>query len=457
MKKLANSSNREVSKAVKEYGGVKSPSLPSRNFGFFSEVLKKKRLEAVIPEMHWMDMEVLDRLYDRDLQKNHPELYNKIESKEVAKVPENILHDLFQLHLMRTQDTTLELSEINNGSYSLMKKMNDADMKMITNSSVMNSYLTAKNIMFYLQKKLDDINEPPPEDQGEGGAGDDGVGQKLADLMGDGTGGKEMENAKEKARQEIQEMENSKDMLDQLDTGKQAGKGESIRSVEENMINKDLFKGINLNNKTLAEMLKHSLESSVNYFTAIFTEYRESIFDSEDISEIMGIEFLVDEFLNTQLENIETVARKYRMAIDVYIDISGSMDSHYKMGNQDISCLNIAKLLALKISSKKILKDIYMFDTAVSGPHNPKQMMQIYSRGGTSLNRVVQTIIEKNRPSVIITDACDHVDEYSQLAYFIAVGGGSLHGHPGAMDKYRVSKQGIEYRHDNTFGPIQIT
>jgi hypothetical protein len=461
MKKLSNINSKNVTNAIREYGGVNDPSAVSKTkgFGFFSDVLKRKRLEVVVPEIHYMDSEVLIRMYESDLRKTHPDLYKKVyEEKKIAKVPDNILHDLFQLHLNRTSDTTFELSEVNQGSYRLIKSMNDADMKMITNASNMNSYLTAKNIMFYLQKKLDEMDEEPPSDQGKGGKGDDNIGQKLSDALDNSSEGsdKGIDQAKEKARQEIQEMENSKDMLDQLDTGKEAGKGESVRTVEQNLKNKELFKGINLNNKTLAEMLKHSLESSVNYFTAIFTEYRESIFDSEDINEIIGLEFLIDGFMNTQLENIETVARKYKMAIDVYIDISGSMDSGYLMNGQSISCLNIAKLLALKISSRKILKDIYMFDTSISGPHSPKEMMNINSRGGTNLNTVIRTVIDRKRPSVIITDAQDHISEYSDMAYFIAVGGGRLSGETSSMKKYLANKQGIEYRQDNTFAPIRV-
>jgi len=459
MKKLGSLTQKEAMQSAREYGGIKSPSSVKKDYGFFGEVLKKKRLEVITPRMHYLDTSVIEELYEDDMLEKYPDMYNEVfVNKKIAKVPDNILHDLFQLHLMRTMDVTMELSEVNTGSYGLIKKMNDVDMKMITNSSAMNSYVMAKNIMFDLQRKLMQEDEKPPQDQGEGGEGDDNIADKLSSMLDKGSnGGKDpMASAKDSAKKEIEEMESSQDILDELsEGGGDAGSG-TIRNVAEHVVNKKLLKGIDMSNRVLADMLKHSLESSVNYFTASFTEFRESVFESEDISEVMGVEYILPVFRNLLLDNIETVSRKYKMAIDVYIDVSGSMSSSMRMGKNDISFLDISKLLALKISSKKILKDIYIFDDQISGPITKKDLMQTGICGGTNLTRVIEHIKASGRPSVIITDAQDSIYEYSDLAYFIGVGNPSIRGTADVIQKFRSNNQGIEYRSDNTFGPIKF-
>lgn len=480
MKSLSKyKSVKNVKQELAQMGAIKSSTPVKKNnldMGFFNNMVKKTRLTTIDPEMSRIDLPVLNDLYIQALQTEKPDLWYKIQQGDLPMVPMNILHDLYQLNFHEIRHLSIDSNEFNHKSANLVKKTNDEGMKMITNYSSLNTFIYAKHLMFYFQEKLDKNPPPPGSDNGKQDDGSNEAKEQIAESLANGLGkgsgesqqqSKEMEKVKAAAMQEMKDMldiQESMEMAEQdgdesdskgegQDGGKSAGTG-NIQRTKDVLKNKNLFKGIQLNNKELNKMIKHSLDSSVSYFTNKFTEKQISIFESENINELTGIEFIHPALRHLHLEEILTYERKYKMMLDVYIDASGSMSSTYNMMGQRISCWEIAKLMLLKLNSKKIVKDVYPFEYNPHAKMTVKKLMNFKWGGGTSIDNSIQQVLQTKRPSIFITDACDTIRTYSDKVYFIGIGGATLCGPKDIIEKYSKNSQGIEYRQDNTFAPI---
>lgn len=474
------SSTKKPIQAITEMGGKfaelerreKSNELKKSSFDRFFDIAKKTRLTTIDPELHRMDKPLLHMMYNKELEKNQ-KLWEAIQSGKIPKVPENMLEDFFQMFLIDSRNISVETSDFNRPFWKTVKEFNDEGVKMITNFSYLNSFIHAKNIMMYLQERL--YNEPPPQDGNhENGANDDGSDQNkqnlanhLSNLMSKGQGAyKESQKVIQQSIKEIGDLQQTLESMDMAEQGdeddnsksdkgsKAKGQGDSLEKTRDVLQNKNLFKGINLQNKDLNQMIKKSMESTVNYFSHRFKEKQVSIFDAETVTEIDGLELLHPALKYLQIEDIRTFERKYQMMLDVYIDASGSMSSTYQFGSQTVSCWDIARLMTLKLNSKKLVKDVYPFEYNPHPKISVKQLMGFRWGGGTQIDNSIQQVIKLNRPSIFITDACDYIRNYSDLVYFIGVGGAVLTGPKEIIEQYIKNNQALEYTKDNKFKPM---
>lgn len=469
---------KKVANAVSEYGGSKSVvRKPEREFGLFSSFRKKTSLEAVDPNMHPWDAEGLMDLYKSQLLELDPQLHEQVYvTKEIAEIPENMIRDCFQNHFLDGKEVTFNLNDYNKNSYEFAKNINDEYMQVITNHSVMNSFITTREIIYTLQKQLQLQNIDPQKGSGDGDPdsdqGRDNVAGMCNNMINSKSGQKKIDAAKAKALEKISEVENQNEMAEALAqdegeqddenqnyppaSGKNASKGGQFRDIVKKFDMMDLVKDISLDNQMLSEMVKESLESTINYFSHKFKEYRESILTAENISEIINAEYAVDELFLTHLEDIETTYRKYKMKLDVYIDVSGSMSTEYKFAGKRLNCLDICKLLTVKLKRKGMVNDIYIFNTGIYKRNTLRALLNTELSGGTNLELVIQNIIKTQIPSFIITDACDSIFTHTDLVYFLTVGGGSPSCNKDVSDKYRKNGQGISYMMDNTFKKLDF-
>ena len=129
---------------------------------------------------------------------------------------------------------------------------------------------------------------------------------------------------------------------------------------------------------------------------------------------------------------------------------AGSMGSGF--GIKGISRMDFAKSLLLKLKKMDILKEVYLFDTRIKKTSSElKDILNIHSGGGTSIDKVINDIIEKDENSIIITDADDSIYCYSDKAYIIGIGNTRFSVSSTCMDDYIINKQLIIFKDQKLF------
>lgn len=489
MKRITNVKSSGINRTISEYGGVHDPrhdeyeddSLSGysprsgshersyRDIGLFNSFSKKISLEAVDPKMHRWDAADLLKIYKSFLATYDKDLYDQVyNKKQIAAIPDNLITDCFQNHYVNSREVSFNLNEYNLNSYEFSKRINDEYMQVITNNSIINSFITTREIIYTLQKALQEQNQSPKEASGgedpNSNEGKDNVAQMCNNLMNSKGGKNRIDNAKQKAMEEIQEFENNegltdtvKDDEDESNGGNSASKTGGFNDIMKKFEFMNLVKKVSVDSKALTDMVKHSIDSTVSYFTANYREFKESIITAENVNELIGAEYVADELFMTHFEDIETTYRKYKMKLDVYIDISGSMDSMYNFDKKRLCCLDICKLLTIKLKQKGILNKIHVFNTMVIPRKSLKHLLDTSTSGGTSIDVVLQEIIKSGIPSLIITDAQDSISHYTDKAYFLTIGGGSPSCYNAELKGlYNANHQGISYLTNNTFEKIKF-
>lgn len=146
--------------------------------------------------------------------------------------------------------------------------------------------------------------------------------------------------------------------------------------------------------------------------------------------------------------NIKDVKRLGK--IDIYIDVSGSMDSSCGVEDehgQRISKVTFAKAFAHKMKQLNLLNKVYKFENSVTYVGTTMlDILTISGGGGTNLDRVVAQIIHEGRNAIVLTDAEDHCSMYSPKAYFIGVKGSQFNRfHNSVLPQYYQGQQMIVF------------
>jgi hypothetical protein len=217
---------------------------------------------------------------------------------------------------------------------------------------------------------------------------------------------------------------------------------------------------------SVKEKIKKLLDKSVSYFSAKDSTHFEDILNADDIAGLQDYELLHPNLRKIMLEDILVKEVKKVGKIDIYIDISGSMSSSCgvkDVNDRYISKIDFAKSFALKLEEMGMLNEIYLFDNrVVKAKKDPISISMIDANGGTTINNAVRSIERNGVNALVITDAEDSCNEYSDKAFFIGVEGANFsHFNKKTIAEYseksqviifdgnkisRVDKEGIEIK-----------
>lgn len=184
---------------------------------------------------------------------------------------------------------------------------------------------------------------------------------------------------------------------------------------------KEELSKIKFNKHSLQPLIRQVLNESRNYFSSRTKPRDVPIMESDSLSNINNIEYLHPILRKIKLLDITTIEREPIGKLDVYFDVSGSMSSR---AFDEVSALTLTKAILLNMMNLGIVEDVYPFESHICPKlGNEISVLLTRTRGGTSLTTVVNTIKEKGRNAVIITDAQDTVYEnnYSEKAFFIGI------------------------------------
>ena len=185
--------------------------------------------------------------------------------------------------------------------------------------------------------------------------------------------------------------------------------------------------------KQLESFIKQSIRRFKHSSVGKQVKKEESIFEAEEILDITTYEDFshVALIMNAMADSIYK-----NFYFNLYIDISGSMDSntvdasvwnnggrhhHHRSSNQGAaSCLQLAKALARKFISMNMVKTAYVFNNRIT-PVKPNEINMIHVAGGTDIDKVMRHAKDAGLPALIITDCEDSWDTYNDHSFILSV------------------------------------
>lgn len=383
--------------------------------------------------------------------------------------PKHILYDIFKMYYNRMDKLEFsERSDKNFTKYKFLEKANNPVGKIMSESSHLKSSIFARNtFMYFLMQlaKLEYIDPNASEDlksslNGDSSEFDQESLQKLLNKMFDDSKGQY-----EKEMQEAQDIcKNIDDNIDpeiQEQIYKTPDKSSSLNAgkMDSDFIKKlsSQLESIKLSMTSLKNSLKKILDKSMSYFSAKSIPIFEDLFNAQDISGLNEYELLHPKLRKIFAEDVQVKENKYFGKINVYVDVSGSMDSSCGTLNNKgshVSRLDFAKSMIMKLKEMNILNEVYPFNMKVKKKlkTDPISIATLDSDGGTYINEAVIHISKSNENAIIITDAEDRCSVYDQKAFFIGLKGSKFsHFSKDVLEKYSENKQIIIFDGERIF------
>jgi len=381
------------------------------------------------------DMQKVAKSSDSELQKlvhgrrdwnQYRENLKKVTEEIQKKMPKYVLYDSFNLfNTPHDQMKMAKFGEDQRWWFDTMKDhMNNTYMKMLCANNSMYSYMMSSAILKRIFVQAADPNTPNGGNNQGGGSGG------IENIM-EGMSSQDMQNIMNDAQEEVE-----KDIDDMEKMNKAMGKGFnpadlSFAEVEHAMKLWEELKHYPISNEAVTKFIKTTLKLSESYFSSQYTENEIELIETDNVEDLLGLENLMDPLDKFHLDDLVTHERKYHMKFDVYVDLSGSMNSGaMHSGGRRISKDDLAKITALKLKLGGHVEEVYGFDTRLHGPFKSIQsFLRARLGGGTTTDRALENIIKTGRPGLIITDACDSVRIYTEWAYFIGISGSDFTGY----------------------------
>jgi hypothetical protein len=332
-----------------------------------------------------------------------------------------------------------ERNDTNHGKFRFLEKANNPVAKIMSEGSNLKSAIFARNIMGAYMTRLTtmdylDTDASEKIKNGMNGQSEfdtEGFDDAMKDMMDSQQGKSAMDDAIKKATDLCNQMDNVMDqevqerMFDQVNeaAGSQAGQlsPDYIKQVAQSLENISLSMG------SLKEKLKKLLDKSASYFSSKKKVIHEDLFNSDNISGLEEFEFLHPKLRKLFAEDIMVKDTKSVGKIDVYIDISGSMSDSCGVTNKDgnrISRLDFCKSMVAKLAEMDMLNDVYVFNNNVKKyKKDPISIAILDTSGGTTINKAVESVHNNGVNAIILTDAEDSCNIYSEKAFFIGLQG----------------------------------
>ncbi len=323
--------------------------------------------------------------------------------------------------------------------HHLLSKVDNHLLQYATNDKAGYSYLAASKTMGILDKLYkkygDDLKDKLQQMNDDIQNGNDPSDKDFE---------KDMNSAANTAKNQIK-----KDIEKADKTGMEAGKGNTKEDLDmmDLMMDSRLQKLVSVKGSNIKDFLKATIDKATECVGGKATIIEESLFDAEDIEDLVNIE----NFAHVALFNdLVTKTKKYTTSFDVYIDDSGSMGQYANMGDDGdsrVTYRNLARMVAFKLEQMNILRDCYLFSNYGNMPKiDKKHLFAAQIGGGTDIAQCIKNSKKVNRPAIIITDGWDNIDmenDYHKDCFILCVGMDSM---PKSFERFAKNKQIIFYQ-----------
>lgn len=484
----------DLFKTRKGSGSVKTPSFDPYNVWKVEEDFLgiKREMQVILPGVTYMEGQSLKGIH------KHIEASTGQEST----LPQHVINDVYSMYMngdfkMRGAEKHTEIK------HRVLGEVYNSLTKVVTENSQMASQMVTKELSIYLTK-LDKQIQEEMEKNGQGtggksvfdggadsqsdgqsdgqegdsgdsqsqegagagkgsGAGDSGHG-KPQPGSGSGSGKKSTEDIVNDALDSSrEELKNALDKAEKTmkDLEEKIGKGamKDLDSQDLNFLDeidsiKQALNRVSVNKDSIKSVLAKILNKSQNYFSKNATVIEESIFDAEELEDLVGLEYLHPIFGLAGILDVANETKLYTGKIDLYLDCSGSMGSSETFEGTNIRMIDLVKGIAMVLFRMGMIEKLYFFSGRLYEIENINEftILGFDKGGGTDFNRVVEQCISNGRNSVVITDGEDSVDKYIKNVFWIGVGGTRFTGYggEGAFKDYRKSGQCVTYNSSNS-------
>lgn len=331
--------------------------------------------------------------------------------------------------------------------FKLLSNMDNYMLKMISNGSKINSTILANNFfksaiksIYEYIKQVTDSTGVPPEWKDElgnsGGEGQPEMPQALKDCIASN-----QQQAMDDSLEEIKDMEN---MMSSLGIDPSKANDTDLKDVKQLC---EQLQGVKINKHDIEKFIKSSIKSFNSCFRGHRSTIEESLFESEEIEDFADFHLLSNEAL---YDDMSVINSRYSMKYDIYVDCSGSMDADVLYGEDSIKRIILAKILAFKMNKMNLIGDVYGFEGNVYKINDI--MNEIDANGGTCIDNCIKQIRTTGRPSIILSDGDDRINEYDENAFLFTISNGctgkglitmiesnhAMHYDNGSFYKYKV-------------------
>lgn len=438
--------------------------------GLFGKINFYKKPDLVKPHMHWLDEDKIDAIMDAyatdgriiteefnkfaktaDYNKKIPNdkkpdleaFYQKFQ-ENYDKFPKHIIKDIFKMYNNPMEKLEFEeRTDANNTKFKFLENANNPVAKIMSQGSNLKSAIFARNILanYIMRMTMLDYVDPDASENiknGLNGASDfdsKDADKAVDDMCNSTQAKKSMEEAIKQATELCKDLNDAidEDVQDQMfDNATEHGENCSAGNISPNYIKQVTarLENIKLSMGSVKEKLKKLLDKSVSYFSSRQQTTYDDLFNSDNVAGLEDYELLHPKLRKIFAEDLQVKETKSIGKIDVYIDISGSMDSGCGIKNAEgnsISRLDFCKSMVVKLSQMDMLNDVYVFNNHVKKyKKDPVSISMLDTSGGTVINAAVRSVEKNGVNAIIITDAEDSCNTYSEKAFFIGLEGANF-------------------------------
>ena len=438
--------------------------------GLFGRINFYKKPDLVKPHMHWLDEDKIDAIMHAyatdgkvvteefnkfvktaDYSKKIPDgkkpdlgAFHEKFQENYNKFPKHIIKDIFKMYNNPMEKLEFEeRTDANNTKFKFLENANNPVAKIMSQGSNLKSAIFARNILanYIMRMTMLDYVDPDASEnikKGLNGASDfdsKDADKAVDDMCNSTQAKKSMEEAINKATELCKDLNDAidEDVQDQMfDNATEHGENCSAGNISPNYIKQvtGRLEQIKLSMGSVKEKLKKLLDKSVSYFSSRQQTTYDDLFNSDNVAGLEDYELLHPKLRKIFAEDLLVKETKSIGKIDVYIDISGSMDSGCGIKNdkgQNISRLDFCKSMVVKLSQMDMLNDVYVFNNSVKKyKKDPVSISMLDTSGGTTINAAVRSVEKNGVNAIIITDAENSCNTYSEKAFFIGLEGANF-------------------------------
>lgn len=431
--------------------------------GLFGRINFYQKPDLIKPHLHYLDESKIENIFDTymndksiikenfqkfqklsdykslaDDQKPNFDSYNQRFVENYENFPAHIGKDIFKMFYNKM--TKLDFEERTDKNYSqfkILERSNNPVAKIMTENSNLRSAIYARNLISYFVTRMTMMEYIDPnacEDlknslEGKSEFDNENI-DKILETMCDSRSGKNMlEDSLQKAKEACDSINNTmseelqEQMFDAAADDKEAGKlsPDYIQTVTRNL------EKVSMSLNTLKNKIKKLLDKSISYFSSKKITKYEDLFSSDNLGGLEDYELLHPKLRKLFVEDLQVKDSKSIGKINIYIDVSGSMGSDCGVRNvkgETISKIDFAKSFVAMLKKNDLLDQVYIFDGRVRNYKSDViSIAMLGCNGGTCLDNVIDHINRDTKNALIITDAEDRCNKYSDKAFVVGVAG----------------------------------
>lgn len=411
----------------------------------FKQAIKKP--EIVEPylndiDSHFLNADVMSSF--NKTNKDGAEGHEKF--KRIMK--KHFVNDIFGLFYNDKEELKLDKrTEWNEFRYKLLEKVNKSGIKILSRKSTFASTLFTQEIAKYfyeLYKNLtpeqmeemdkqmgggpgQDGEEGDEEGEGKPRSGSSGVGkgtsnravEEFEKILNSAESEKALEQAIKNVEKKVEMMEQAGVEVNETNAREMVGKVDVLEK------HKSEIAQLNVSKEGILKAVKKIMDKSTSYFSARYKVDEHDLFDAEDLNNVEGLELLHPVFRKGRINDIVAHEKRYFGKYTLYVDNSGSMGSSAGLqGHSGVSCMLLAKAIAMRMKRMDLLNELYEFQGTVTKVENTElAILDMAARGGTSIDAVANSVKKTEANSICLTDAEDIPSIYLENLCFVGVNG----------------------------------